>query len=330
MTEQCFKTSVARITRTAALLGASLLIASCASGVACHPSVCGSTGGGGGGGGHSPVVTPFTSFTGVQASVPTSVPAITREGSYAVDGTGAVLAHDVASPTEGTGSASFTINSSKEITVLSITGAQSNVGFNGTNSTAYSLFLDGQAIATAASSNDDSKQAVYGDPYVTGFDYQTFGVWVTGFSSGSSGKYGAGSVGAPTSVSAVPPSGNATFSGYVGGIFAQGSVERYAADATFDVNFANRTVDLSSSNPTLTSINTGNTISVGYPVITGTMTYSVGSSNFSGDLSATGQVHPLSGTGSGIFYGPSASELGGTFFLRESGAVLVGGFSGRR
>jgi hypothetical protein len=140
------------------------------------------------------------------------------------------------------------------------------------------------------------------------------------------------SVGSKTSASSVPTTGSVTYRGYAGGIYTEGAISRYAADATFNVNFGSRTVAFSTSNQTLTDILTGVTGATNMLQISGVMSYGPGSTKFSGNLTANGRTSllPLSGTGSGTFYGPTANELGGTFFLRGPTTTLVGGFGGKQ
>jgi hypothetical protein len=177
-----------------------------------------------------------------------------------------------------------------------------------------------------------SEQAAWLDPYVAGFNYQSFGVWGTGLVAGSTGRYGVASVGAATAASAIPTSGTAVFRGIAAGIYTEGAVSRYAANATFNVNFGSRSIAFSTSNQTITSINTNITIPISYLDVNGTMTYAAGTNSFSGNITARGQtsLSNLTGTASGQFYGPNAIELGGTFFLRGPVTTLVGGFGGKQ
>lgn len=295
-------------------------------------------GGGSGGGVNSapaptgPSTAQFTTFASVQSNVATVASGITREGAVRVENTGAILQSGVTTPTEGVGSATFTLNPARQITALQLNGAQSSLAFNSSNATAYALTLNGSPVATAITNTSGSDQAIFGDPYVLGFNYQNFGVWGTGLVLGSTGRFGAMSVGAKTNASSVPTSGSVTYRGVAGGIYTNGSQDRYAADATFVVNFASRSVDFSTSNQTLTSVLTNITSSTSMLSIRGTMNYSAGSSVFSGPLTANGQTSlvPLSGTGSGTFYGPTANEIGGTFFLRGPTTTLIGGFGGKQ
>jgi hypothetical protein len=295
--------------------------------------------GGGSGGGVNSTPTPtqpttaqFSTFAEVQSNVPTVASGITREGTVAVDSTGAILQSGVATPTEGTGSVTFTLNGSRQITALQINGAQSSTSFNSSNASSAALTLNGAPVAVALFNVSGSEQAIFGDPYALGFNYQNFGVWGTGLVRGSTGRFGAISVGTRTNGASVPSSGSATYRGVAGGIYTNGAQDRYAADATFVVNFANRSIDFSTSNQTLTSVLTNVTVPISYLSIRGTMTYAPGSALFSGTLTANGQTPliPLSGSGSGAFYGPSANEIGGTFFLRGSTTTLIGGFGGKR
>jgi hypothetical protein len=297
-------------------------------------SACGGGGGGSAGGVNSTPTPPpagFSSFAAVQTGASTLVGGDTREGSLQIENTGAILQQGVTTPTEGTGSATFTLNSARQITGLTISGAQSSVVFDGT-STSETLFRNGVPVATAVYNTSGSNQALYGDPYALGFNYQTFGVWGTGLVTGQSGKFGAISVGAKTNASAVPTTGSITYRGYAGGIYTDGATYRYAADATFDVNFGSRSIAFSTRNQTLTSVLTGVTSATGMLQMSGVMTYGAGSTKFSGNLTANGltSLLTLSGTGSGTFYGPTANELGGTFFLRGPTTTLVGGFGGKQ
>lgn len=294
-------------------------------------SACGDSGSGGGVV-STPAPVQFTSFASVQAGTATSVGGITREGTVSIDPTGAVLQSGVSTPVEGSGSATFTLNASRQVTGLSIAGSQSSVSFTPSNSTSISLTLNNRPLATAVYNATGSDQAIFGDPYVLGFNYQTFGVWGTGLVNGSTGRFGATSVGSRTAASSIPTTGTVNYRGYAGGIYTDGAKYRYAADANFVVNFTNRTVSMSTLNQTLTDIATNNVFYTNIGQISGTMSYAVGSQLFSGNLTATGQTsfQNLSGTGSGTFYGPAANEIGGTFFLRGSVNTLVGGFGGKQ
>ena len=60
--------------------------------------------------------------------------------------------------------------------------------------------------------------------------------------------------------------------------------------------------------------------------MTGTLTYAAGSNAFSGTVSASG----LSGQVKGQFYGPAATEIGGTFAVKGSGVTTYAGAFGAK
>jgi hypothetical protein len=234
----------------------------------------------------------------------------------------------ISSPVEGAGSVTFAVNSSKLLTSLSLVGARSSVSFGQSGDTSTSILVNGVPVAVALSNSTGSNQAIYADPYAVGFNYQSFGVWGTGLVPGTTGKYGAISAGATTSVASLPSAGLATFRGYAGGIYSDssGTPYRYGANASFAVDFGGRTLAMVTSNDGITNISTNVTTSISTP-ITASMTYGAGSSIFSGTFQA-GTF--LSGRGSGTFYGPAANEIGGTFFISGSSGALIGGFGAVR
>ncbi|MBC2652354.1 transferrin-binding protein-like solute binding protein [Novosphingobium aerophilum] len=274
----------------------------------------------------TPTTPAFTNFASVAANTPTLVNGTTKEGTLSVNSLGGIPSANVSGGTDGTGSVNFTVNANRQITALTVTGAQSNVSFDQTSSAA-SVFVGTTAIATALSNSTGSNQAIYIDPYAVGFNYQSFGAWGTGLVAGSTGKYGAISAGATTAAASVPTTGTATFRGYAAAIFTNpnGDAFRYGANAAFSVNFANRSVALSTSGDVVTNINTNVAYNWTTPM-SGTMTYAAGSNTFSGTLTTS----TLTGIGTGSFYGPAATELGGTFVLRGAAGAMVGGFGGKQ
>jgi hypothetical protein len=59
--------------------------------------------------------------------------------------------------------------------------------------------------------------------------------------------------------------------------------------------------------------------------MTGTLTYSAGANQFTGNVATTGG---LTGTATGRFYGPTAQEIGGTFGIAGAGVTPYGGALG--
>ena len=303
----------------------------------CLLSACG--GSSGGGSVNSTPIPPaanpapqFTSFQAVQSGVNTTVSGTTREGSVAVDATSAILQSGVSNPTQGNATVTLNVNSARQTNSLRIDGTLSGFNFNSGSLNTAGLLFGGAQIGVLALNATGSEQAAWLDPYAAGFNYQSFGVWGTGLVAGSTGKYGVASVGIATGGSAIPTAGTVAFRGIAAGIYTDGAVSRYAANANFNVDFGTRTIAFSTSNQTITDIRTNQTIPVTWLDLNGTMTYAAGVNNFSGNVSARGQTsfQNLTGTASGQFYGPNANEIGGTFFLRGSVNTLVGGFGGKQ
>ncbi|NOQ51247.1 MAG: hypothetical protein GQ578_03360 [Desulfuromonadaceae bacterium] len=160
------------------------------------------------------------------------------------------------------------------------------------------------------------------DPAIN-WEYQTFGIWETGRGTGS-GTAGAITVGAPTTGSAIPVVGDATFTGIAAGFYvdAPGTNEYLTASVvTVDVDFLNLELDFNSTGTQkIKLIPSGitNVITAASNLdMSGTLSYAAGTNLFTGTVTATG----LSGNSTGQFYGPNAEELGGVFFLEGAGGV---------
>ena len=160
------------------------------------------------------------------------------------------------------------------------------------------------------------------------WEYQTFGVWLTGRGTGS-GTAGAMSAGAPTSGSAIPTVGNVSFSGLSLGMYTDlGGANDYSvvAPVVVDVDFLNRQLSFNTFSTEKVNNLTGSQSSASNLDMTGTLTYASATNTFKGNVNATG----LSGTTTGRFYGPSAEELGGVFGLTGSGLETYSGAYGAK
>jgi transferrin binding protein len=166
--------------------------------------------------------------------------------------------------------------------------------------------------------------AVVVDPNVVGWSYQSLGVW--GTTELSSGRWNltAISAGLPTSGSALPSTGTATFRGIAVGAFVDtANVRATTATMRADVNFGSRSVLFSTA-----STKIAGTPNAGFD-LSGTMTYAQGVNAFSGTLrSVNGQMN---GQAAGRFFGPAAQEIGGVYALHGSSFMgMIGGFGGKR
>lgn len=170
------------------------------------------------------------------------------------------------------------------------------------------------------------------DPGANGWNYQTFGYWVS-----TTGSASAVSAGNPTPPTAVLSLSRATYSGTSSGLYFNGSATyEHSAHMTADVDFAARSVSFATSGTQLLQSGSSFSVPAAQLDMTGTLSISDGY-QFSGPVRTRGLFFgvfgSLSGTASGTFYGPQAEEMGGVFTLsptRGGTARLSGGFGGSR
>ncbi len=147
------------------------------------------------------------------------------------------------------------------------------------------------------------------------------------------GGYGLGITGYETVDNNIPTTGNITFIGRGEGYYYDASGE-YTTDfdVAANVNFANRIVNLTSSN-TCISLNGCSQVSNQRPQLNliGMLSYASGT-NISGVITTAGGLGyaKLSGTADAKFYGPNAKEFGGTFAMQNDDAGYVGYFGLRK
>jgi hypothetical protein len=266
----------------------------------------------------------FISFATMPKPGTSTLPGVTTEASYTATGPDFKV-RGVSPASEGSGNVTLTVDASGRVTGLNIDGAQSKVSFsNGNGST---LATNGAGVATAVSA--DKKDYAIGADYNTlGYNYQTFGAWVTGVGTGS-GNAGAISAGAATPVSSVPTTGTATYNGTAGGIYVDTSGTTFlaAGSSALTANFANHSVSYSTSGTT--AVDTASGAALPNPSalnMQGTLSLTVGSNDFSGTVSSSS----LNGAARGRFYGPTANEVGGTFALKGPGvSSYLGAFGAK-
>jgi hypothetical protein len=160
-----------------------------------------------------------------------------------------------------------------------------------------------------------------------GFEYQTYGAWLTGFNTGS-GNVGVGSFGAKTASSAMPTGTTATYNGASTGFinYADGVPGRTTSKVTVSTDFSTATISSSSSLVTFVDA-IGGTDQDHRLDFTGTGP--VSGSGFTATVDSDFPA-PVSGSVDGQFYGPSAQEVGGTFGLTGSGVDYIGSFGGKK
>jgi len=287
--------------------------------------------GGGGNSGMTPAPVQFTSFSAVQNGQ--SVPA----NGFSQTMTIGPFATTLDPVNTANSTAQFTyINigtATPVISAFSFSTPTSSAGFAGIPIDCTSVAGECSALGT----NSLGKVINALDSSV-GWNYQTFGYWLVNLSTVP--LAGAMSFGSPTPVSGIPISGNATYAGRSGGAYVDptGNVFTYRGTMLSSVDFAARTIGFS-VNPTL--ITPVSTAVLPPPLsalgVTGILTYTSASSQFSGLVTAPGAtgtvpIPNLIGTATGQFYGPVAQEIGGVLSLKVLGSqeTMVGGFGGKK
>jgi hypothetical protein len=170
------------------------------------------------------------------------------------------------------------------------------------------------------------------------WNYQSFGYWLT-FPSASSALAGAISFGNVTPMAGIPTSGTATYTGLSSGGYVDqtGAVFVHAAQMQSTVDFGARSVAFSTSNTTISPLNTATPTAFPALNLTGNLTITSGVNQFTGAVTAPGGggTPAMAGTATGRFYGPNAQEIGGVFSLKDatnpgtSPQTMLGGFGGK-
>ncbi len=297
--------------------------------------LCGSitllvTGCGGGGGGSIAVVKrPFTSFSAIPPNTIVDIEGQSVEYNYVANTTSMTSYTDLS--TDPTAKATLTFDSNGDISKLSIATDKGTISWD--SSTDSFISFSPAYPQLSVSSADDSKTGLVilpSDPAIDlGWDYQTFGLWFTETSSGtaSSGRAGSISVGSRTDGNAVPTTGTASFTGLVSGIYIDATGAPFVVDGftTLNADFVGRSLVFTTSDSYVddgVNYTPNNNLN-----LSGTLTYSAGSNNFSGAVNGTG----LTGSANGYFYGPTAEEAGGTFSLTGTGVEnYTGAFGAKR
>lgn len=272
-----------------------------------------------------PTTLGFTSFGAIKPSTTTVISGDSAQGTYSWDkSTDKITA--VTSGAQQSGAA-FTLTRDSNNLPKSVnftTASGTNLTF--TSPTDTLSVLSANPNVAVAVSQDGTKYALAGGGGV-GWDYQTFGVWVTGAGTGS-GTYGAASFGAATAAGSIPTSDSATYIGSTGGrsVAADGTYFFTTSDLTSNVNFAARTVSFATAN-TVQSKDLISFVPNSALNLTGALAYSAGSNQFTG---AVTNGSTLTGTATGRFYGPAAQEIGGTFGVTGAGITAYGGGFGAK
>lgn len=301
--------------------------------------------GGGGGGGSSAggvTVTPFTSWTAIQPNTTVIAYGDASQVSY-VDDPGTGLVGTISSPSQNQGGASITL--SYGASLINSATINSGLGQTITFDKSAGDFIEPLAVGPfagdvmVAAKANGSAVGLFAEPCPSrpcGWNYQSYGVWINGIDPTTglgNGTAGAASVGSATPVTGMPATGTATFVGTAGGLYVSpaGAAAFTIADMSASVNFGTRAVGFSTTTTNTTNNFTSFTARNDLNM-SGTLTYASGTNAFSGTLTAPGAGSGLSGNAVGKFYGPTATEIGGTYAIKAGSGLesLIGGFGGRR
>jgi hypothetical protein len=204
-------------------------------------------------------------------------------------------------------------------TGFAVRGGLSSVSFTNSDGSTKIRLADSPSIIKYSSPSGTTTLYV-ADPTAAGYSYMTYGAWGGKTATGglSNGFHG----GSVTPSGSVPTTGSVTYAGALVGYYADdgGNRIREVTDlVTLAANFGSRSLLFATADSSMT----------------GTLTYNLGSSTFSGPISS-GTSFGWSGTATGSFYGPAAQEVAGTFFMRSTfgtcnpGCQLVGAFGAKR
>jgi len=254
----------------------------------------------------------------------TSFGAAPEDGTVTISGSARTAAFDDVSNVVSISQVAYDDSAFLDITYE--TGAVTRVEIADTaanidlNADAGASFNDAGALVVGRSA-DGRTLVLMADPDTTGFDYQTYSLWLTGYGT-SAGEIGAGSFGAATDAAAIPSFGSATYAGTATGLASDG-IEYLGTISNVQVtaDFGSGTASVTSSGTELfeldTLANAGAQAGLDF----------IGSGPISGatfDASVGGSL--TVGNVDGEFYGPGAEEVGGTFATSGSGITHVGSF----
>lgn len=294
-------------------------------------SVTGLTACGGGGGGSS-TLSAFTNWSSVTPSSSIVVSGDSYQGTYTYDAATDTVTGLTTGSHQSGASYTGTYDAGGSLTSATINSAAgTSVSWSRAAGDTFGTLIIDSRVDAVVSANGEN-YALAANPTRFGFDYQTFGTWVTGGGTGS-GTYGFISVGSPTSGSSVPTTGTATYTGITGGRYADSNASYFTSSSmSATVDFAARGIVFSTNSTAFTRdlINTSPAANLN---LSGSLSYSAGSASFSGSVSTTGVGtggSALTGTATGRFYGPTAQEIGGTFAVQSGNDFYGGAFGASR
>ena len=274
----------------------------------------------------TPTPTVFTNWQSIPATGVLRLTGSTVEAPYTPPAPGALSsAGTFGTVAAGNLTADITYTSGAQTGVY-VQGALTSINFTSSDGSIKVRLASSPNIVKYAASQSASTSLLMLDASAAGYSYMSYGAWAGNLNgTGYTNSFQGGSV---TPSGSVPLTGSAIYTGNSVGYYSTqfGTVTEATSDVTLAANFGSRTLTYRSSN------------SQGGPNIFGTLSYSAGSSAFSGTLDARDPINNiglfgLSGTANGNFYGPQGQEIAGTFVLHGTvGSITeyVGSFGAKR
>jgi len=296
-------------------------------------TACGG-GGGGGASGSSATLAPFVKFSSIAVPGTVQINGSTQQVEYAYNlVAGKVSSITAVTPFSSGASYVGTYGSdglTAKAVLTSATGTNITIDTAKGDRIGYLAAFPNIAVGITV---HGSEAVLSARPQAYGWDYQTFGVWTTGYATGS-GTFGVASFGSETVGAAIPVSGTGTFTGFSGGRYVDniGADFFVGSDMTATTSFGTRSIAYATTNARSSTDLQTSTSNVNLNT-TGTLSYSAGVNQFTGAVRSVGggaSNAPMTGNATGNFYGPSAQEIGGTFALTGGGASYLGAFGGKR
>lgn len=187
-------------------------------------------------------------------------------------------------------------------------------------------------VLYAASVTDPSDQSVrqmlFANPGYPLFSltYTTFGFWEYNASTiAASGVGGAFAIGVATRANDLPTTGTANYSGGMIGRYADGKTSwAVTASASSMADFGMGTLSLTTSQSFRAPVSGGAAVRDDNLNLSGALLFAPGTNQLSGTLTTT--PGGMTGPASAKFFGPAAKEVGGTFFVTNSGSQMTGAF----
>jgi hypothetical protein len=269
----------------------------------------------------------FSSWQQVPAGNTVSFLALANEVAYDVD-TAAMTVSGIRTDATSTGSVvEFRYDGNRDLTRLAIEARHSsptwdrnggdlftNLGAVGLPQLDAAVDASGRALALAA------------NPYRSGFEYQSYGVWNVA-APGPTGALGAFSAGFFSPPGSQPRSGTATYAGSSVGVYIDPTGASFVATAAVRANadFAAGSMGFRSSN---TAISADARTFNPAPRLDLNGALPIGRVGFDGRLRSADAA--LNGHVSGLFFGPEGREIGGTFALTGADVERYTGAYGAR